>query len=108
MHVKLYLHSFEVEQLKFIIMLKLSGTTEKLLNSELLLLSLAVSHYIQRHGAGIEHFKAFKNLDNKLRLLVKGNTHTHYKISINGTDDRLLTEEDVYIEEVLNSFLKEK
>lgn len=92
-------------------MLKLSGTTEKVTNSELLLLSLAVAHYIQRMDRLTEvssSFKAFKNLDNKLKQLVKGNTHTHYKISINGTDDRLLTEEDIYTEEMLNSFLKEK
>ena len=89
-------------------MLKLSGTTEKLTNSELVLLSLAVSHYVKRSNGAIDHFKAFNNLNNKLEQLVRGNTHTHYKISINGTDDRLLTKEDIYTEEMLNSFLKEK
>ena len=89
-------------------MLKLSGTTEKLTNSELVLLSLAVCHYVKRSNGAIEHFKAFNNLNNKLEQLVRGNTHTHYKISISGTDDRLLTKEDIYTEEMLNTFFKEK
>jgi len=69
-------------------MLKLSETTEKLKNSELVLLSLAVSHYVKRSNGAIEHFKAFNNLNNKLEQLVRGNTHTHYKISINGTKEK--------------------
>ena len=60
--------------------MKLSGTTEKLKNSELLLLSLAVHHYIQRGAKDLKDFKAFNNLNHKLRLLVDGNTHTHHPI----------------------------
>ena len=84
--------------------MKLSGTTEKLKNSELLLLSLAVHHYIQRGAKELEHFKAFNNLNHKLEQLVRGNTHTHYEISINGTDDRLLTKEDIFFDEMIESF----
>ena len=87
--------------------MKLSGTTEQLKNSELLLLSLAVHHYIKRGGMDFSDFKAFNNLNNKLRLLVDGNTHTHYKISINGTDDRILTKEDILFDEMIESFSSE-
>lgn len=87
--------------------MKLSGTTEKLKNSELLLLSLAVHHYIKRGEKELEHFKAFNNLNHKLEQLVRGNTHTHYEIKINGTNDRLLTKEDIYFDEMINKFTKQ-
>lgn len=84
--------------------MKLSGTTEKLKNSELLLLHLAVHHYIKRGGMDLSDFKAFNNLNHKLKLLVDGNTHTHYQIKINGTNDRILTKEDIAFDEMLESF----
>ncbi len=88
--------------------MKLSGVSKKLKNCELVALSLAVSHYLQKFDSkrDQELYKDLRALEFNLFKMVKSNTHTHYKINIEGVEDQIITKEDKEIDNFLDQIIK--
>ena len=76
--------------------MKLSASTKKIKNSELVALSLALSQFNKKFNSdwNKELHKNLISLEDTLFTLVKSNTNTHYNIRIEGVEDRIITEED--------------
>jgi hypothetical protein len=86
-------------------MLKLTGTTKKITNSELVALTFAVQDFTKKFNSDYnrELYRNLITLENSLFDLVKGNTHTHYEINIEGVEDNIVTQADKEIDKLFNS-----